>query len=218
MKLSPSSLLNFETCPHQFYRLRIVRDVEPDPPGPALQIGKRDHASFESRLSKAPMGLPPHLLPWEALCAKLEAGCDFMYCEVPLALTENLEPCVYKHPQAWLRGYVDFLGIKGDRAIIIDWKTGKRRPKPLQLQVYALAVLVGNPKIQNVTAMFVWTREGAHDTYTYSRADLPELTTSVLEACAPVDRALREDVWEKRPSGLCHKWCPVVDCEHNGRA
>jgi len=218
VKLSPSSLLNFETCPHQFYRLRVARDVEPDPPGAALQIGKRDHKSFEDRFGEPPVALPAHLAPWEPLCSKLLEGCHDIRTEYPLALTEDLEPCVYKHPQAWLRGYVDFLGFRGDKAVIIDWKTGKRRPKPLQLYVYTLAVFLHAPEVQEVMALFVWTKDQAHDEYTTDREDLHNLTTQVLEACAPIDRALREDTWEKRPSGLCHKWCPVTDCEHNGRA
>jgi len=218
MRLSPSSLLQFETCPHKFFRLRVKRDVEPDPPGAALQIGQQDHQAFEHRFGKGRTGLPAHLLPWEALCVKLEGGLDHILTEHPLALTDDLVPCRYQDPKAWLRGYVDFLGLKGDRAIIIDWKTGKRRPKRMQLDVYTLAVFLEFPEVERVTSMFVWTREGVHDSYTTERETLPELTTRVLEACVPIDRALREDVWEKRPSGLCGKWCPVVDCEHNGRS
>jgi len=217
MKLSPSSLLQFDTCPHQFYRLRVARDVEPDPPGPALRMGTRAHKAFEDRLEER-TSLPADLMGWEPLCVRLLERCTEVHTEQPLALTYNLEPCSYGHPAAWLRGYVDFLGFAGSKALVIDWKTGKRRPKALQLDVYTLAVLLSYPKVQSVTSMFVWTREQSHDSYTWPRSHLAELTSKVLAACAPVDRALQQDKWEKSPSGLCHSYCPVVDCEHNGRS
>ena len=215
MRHSPSSVKLWRTCPRQYHRVRVLRDVKPLPRGIEADRGEYLHKAIEDRLEHEE-GLPPDVAHVEALCVSLESLAagpgGQLLTEKRLALDESLDPCDWK--QAWFRGVADVLVLSRPDAWVVDWKTGKRRVDWFQLDCYALAVLRRWPEVQRVTCRYEWIATGKRDERIYERSDEPELAGWLVGALLMVES---DTEWVAKPSGLCRAWCPVTDCEHNGR-
>ena len=134
--------------------------------------------------------------------------------EQEYTLNKDLQPTGWWDADAWLRFKLDVLIIRGtDKAIVADWKTGKRRPDFDQLEMFALAVFSFWPEVQKVTSMFVWTKENAIDKETYRREHTDAMWTRLLSRINRVEKSLETEVWPAKPSGLC-RYCPCKNfCE-----
>ena len=123
-------------------------------------------------------------------------------------MDQDPQPTGWWDADAWLRFKLDVLIIRGtDKAIVADWKTGKRRPDFDQLEMFALAVFSFWPEVQKVTSMFVWTKENAIDKETYRREHTDAMWTRLLSRINRVEKSLETEVWPAKPSGLC-RFCP----------
>ena len=75
-------------------------------------------------------------------------------------LNKNLHPCL--KPDSFISGKIDYYEKRDDYVLIIDWKTGKKTLKDiqlyktdtLQLDIYALWVLQKFDEIENTHTMF----------------------------------------------------------------
>ena len=47
------------------------------------------------------------------------------YYEMKMALTADLEPCDFYDAEAWWRGIADFIAVTNQKALLVDYKTGK---------------------------------------------------------------------------------------------
>lgn len=210
MKLahSFSVIKTFEQCPKKYYHLRVVKDVQ-DTGGTASHYGERVHKSFEDRLLHG-VALPKELAKFEGTCVQLLRKAEFgeLYVEHKVTLTNTLEITDWFAPDAWLRGIFDVLVIVGDKAIVLDWKTGKRRPDETQLEMFAALVFRVFPQVNKVSAGFVWIMDQATDTYTYERTDVNRLWTKIIGRIRRIYDAVDADVWPAKPSGLCN-YCPA---------
>ena len=213
MRHSPSSVKLWHTCPRQYYRVRVLRDVQPLPRGLAAERGEYLHKLIEERLVND-VSLPPDVAHAEALCTSLESlasGDGSLLVEERLALDESLDPCAWE--RGWFRGVADVLALAPPDAWVVDWKTGKRRVDWFQLDCYALVVLRRWPEIDRVTCRYEWLASGRRDERVYRRADEARLAAGLVECALAVES---DEEWIAKPSGLCREWCPVIDCEHNG--
>ena len=50
----------------------------------------------------------------------------------------------------------------------------------------------------------------------YTRAQSALLWDKWISNYKKMEIAYTKDVWNARPSGLCRRHCPVVECIHNG--
>lgn len=211
---SYSSLKLFENCPHQYYRQRIKKDCK-DFGGDASNYGDRIHKHLEMRL-KQDLTLPQEAAAYEDLCQAVEAlaqGGELL-CEKEIALNDALVPVDWFDKSAWLRSKQDVLILKGSRAIVMDWKTGKRNPDSFQLALSAIAIFNLFPQIKKVKGAFVWLKDKTQDDETYVRDEMPDLMRTLYSKVGPIEEAYEFGDWRKRKSGLCG-FCPVRDCEHN---
>ena len=104
--------------------------------------------------------------------------------------------------------------IKGDKAIVIDWKTGKRRPDFMQLELFALQVFKHYPNIKKVKSTFVWLKENKTDTETYTTKDTSVMWQNILNRIERINQSCKTNNFPARPSGLC-RWCPAQHiCEY----
>jgi len=80
----------------------------------------------------------------------------------------------------------------------------------------ALSVFAHYPQIKNIRAglLFVVTKDLVKDTYTVY--DREQLWRKWLSKYNQMKVAADNDVWNARPSGLCRRHCPVIECVHNG--
>jgi hypothetical protein len=204
---SYSSIKLFENCPLRYYRQRILKDVV-DEGGEASKYGERVHSFLENRLKGSE--LPKEATQYEPLCEMVErvAKGGELHIEKELVLNENLTPTGWWDADAWLRSKLDVLVIKGHTAVVMDWKTGKRRPDFFQMQIFAAQVFKHYPQVQQVKTILVWLKTLEQDTETYNRLNINEAWADIIGHIRRIYASYEHDNWPARPSGLC-RYCPA---------
>ena len=160
--------------------------------------------------------LPQESSKHEQVCTTLQQLTQHatLLAEQKLCLNENLTPTDWWETDAWLRSILDVLIIKDNTAIVIDWKTGKRRPDFMQLQLFALQVFKHYPNVKKVKASFVWLKEGTVDSEVYSYDNTNLLWADLLARIERINQSYIKGNFPARPSGLC-PWCPAKNiCEY----
>ena len=204
-----SSLEMFDSCPKRYYHLRIAKDVKEED-GDASIAGTRDHKSLEERLLSG-ASLPPHLRKHEAECDIIVNSGLVVKPEQELAINRELEPCDWWDQNVLLRVKADVALYGANHAALLDWRTGKRKPKPFQLELGALTQFIHYPKIKSTKAAFLWLRDDATDQETYTRDDDFDRILNKFKAMAEgVKEAKEEDVWQAKPGYHCN-WCGLKD-------
>jgi RecB family exonuclease len=208
---SYSSIKLYENCPLRYYRQRILKDVV-DEGGEASKHGERIHAFLENRL-KTDQLLPQEVAHYEPLCSMVErlAHGGQLEIEKELVLTENLTPTGWWDSDAWLRSKLDVLVINGNDAIVMDWKTGKRKADFFQMQMFAAQVFKHYPEVVRVKTILVWLKTLEQDTETYNRVNINEVWAEIMKRIQRIHSSVEHDNWPAKPSGLC-RYCP---CRHN---
>lgn len=211
---SHTALSDYLNCPRQYHHKRVLKDVE-DPPGEAALWGDTVHKGFETYLTGGE--LPENLEQYRGYLDKLRSrkhdpGKQFV--EVQYAINTRMEPCGWFDKDVWCRGILDFMTIRGSQAVVLDHKTGKRKPNSRQLKLFALLVFIHHPEVDEVLSKFAWLKTGTVDTEIYFRRQVDELWGEFTADLARYAHSFKTDTWNPRPSGLCRGWCPVRDCEH----
>jgi CRISPR/Cas system-associated exonuclease Cas4 (RecB family) len=210
---SYSALKMFSNCPKRYYYQRIARVVQ-DTGSEASLYGERVHKSIENYiLGTEP--LPDYLDPLRpTITALSNMPYARMLPEHEITLTREFRPTGWWDDDAWLRFKLDVMIHHDNYAAVVDWKTGKRRPDFWQLELFAFAVMTADPSIERVATAFVWIRDMACDTQTFSRTEHYDgIKLRLLQDIARIERALESDVWPVKPSGLC-RFCPAQSiCE-----
>lgn len=203
-----SQLEKFETCPKQFYHVRVKKDVV-EPPTDATKWGEQVHKALEHRvLDGTP--LPEGMTQWEGLANKIANLPGTKLCEQQMALDENFQPTDWKN--SWTRGIADVVVLHGDSAVVLDHKTGKRKLTN-QLALYAGYTFAHYSKVNTVTTGFVWLKDKKIDKEQYTKDDVARIWKTFLPKVRKLESAYERDAWPCRPSGLCKGWCPVKQCE-----
>ena len=203
---SYSSIKQYDQCPRKYYHMRIAKDVK-DEQGEQAAYGEWVHKAFEEFVrDKKP--LPTTLAVWGSALEKfllLETE-----CEKEIVLDENLQPLDdWFHPAAWLRGKIDLMvRLSPGSMLVIDYKTGKRKPDFDQLEMFALFVFTYFPEVEVVMGAFLWTqfpKTGLEDQRVYKRGEADKLWAKHMSRINTIHSSYANDNWPCRPSGLC-KW------------
>jgi len=206
---SYSSLKMYDNCPKRYYHQRIAKHVT-DQGGEATLYGERLHKMLEERLRddvELPAEAAAHAPLVDAVLRSAASG-GTLLIEQEMTLNRKLKPTGWWAEDAWMRSKLDVLVLKGKRAIVLDWKTGKRRPDFDQLELFALQVFAHHKDIDEVSSGFVWLKDQAIDRNTYNRSNIGELWSQLLNKVSRVERSLHSDDWPAKPSGLC-RFCPA---------
>ncbi len=208
-----SSLKQFDNCPKRYFHQRIEKSVK-DEGGEAAVYGEVVHKALEERVrDKKP--LPPALKKHEEVCAQFEniPGVE-VFAEQEMVLTKEFTPTGWWDEDAWIRSKLDIVAVKGKTAVVADWKTGKRRPDPFQLDLFALQTFCHYPAVEKVHSTFIWLAEDKTDTFITVRKEVDRLKKNMQYKIKRVEDALETGVWPAKPSGLCN-YCPCKDfCEY----
>ena len=193
-------------CPHQYFHRYIERKI-PFASTPAVEWGNKVHSALEAHIGKGKV-LPEEMRQWEGLARPfLQMSAKV---EIKLAIANGCFNVDFWDNSAWLRGKVDCAIIDGEKAFIADWKTGKRREEPFELEIGALLLAVKIPKLTSIRGCYVWLQEGSMGE-TYDLSDFK----ATYEKCVGIIRQIEQDqTFEKRPGPLC-AWCEVKSCEFN---
>src|SRR5262249_26556098 len=150
------------TCGRKYYHQNIAKSVSDDTT--YRTEGQAIHNILKDRLMHA-KPLPKHIAHWERWIDEILDDCDrtqvILNAEQKLAFTDQFEPCLYfeKEKKVWCRTVVDVLKIRGNRAIVWDWKTGKIKPDTDQLLLCSTAVFVHFPEVQEIDAGLIFLKE-----------------------------------------------------------
>lgn len=209
-----SAIKLYENCPKRYYHQRVTKEVQ-DTGGEASKYGERIHEFLEQRLvNNTP--LPVEAEKYEVICKTIEgmARGGELHAERQLTLTENLTPTSWFAGDAWLRSILDVLILKGDTAVVVDWKTGKRRPDFTQLEMFALQVWKHFPEVVTIKTSFVWLKDMAMDSEEFSREQSDEMWSNLLSRINRIYQSAEHENWPAKPSGLC-RFCPAKDmCDY----
>jgi CRISPR/Cas system-associated exonuclease Cas4 (RecB family) len=198
---SYSKLKAFETCPKQFYHMKVLKQY-PQVETEAMRYGTDVHLACEE-----------HIRDGKPIPKK------YSYVQPML---NALKPCGFKDKDVWFRGIADLIILDKDNKLawVVDYKTGKsaRYADKGQLELMALAVFIHFPEIKEVRGglLFVVCKQLITETYSVHRQKqklIDKYTNKFRQMLIASDK----DVWNANPSGLCHRHCEVLECVHNGR-
>lgn len=208
----------FETCPKQFYHVQVLRQF-PYEETEAQRYGTAFHKAAELFLRDG-TPVPPEFAFARPVLEVLANKPGRKLCEQKLGLNAQLEPCDFFAEDVWFRGVVDLLIIDGDRAWVVDYKTNasSRYAEKGQLELMALAVFRHFPEVKEVRGGLVFVVANAFVKDRYARGKARDLWQKWLSKYATMEAAFASGVWNPKPSGLCRRHCPVVECPHNGAA
>lgn len=214
---SYSSISLFQQCPRKYYRLRIVKDIV-EPPQQHLIYGTEVHKAAEDYVCND-KSLDPRYGFLRPTLDALKALPGMKLCEYEMGITKEFEPCGFRDENVWFRGIADLLIIDGEQAHLVDYKTSKssQYADRKQLELLALLVFKHFPYIKSIKAGLVFVVaedlvKAAYDT------DIQEKAWSKwLPEIQRLEKAMETDVWNAVPNFTCRKFCPVLDCEHNGK-
>lgn len=214
---SYSSITVFKQCPRKYYHLKVAKDVK-EPEAEHLIYGTEVHKAAEDYVRDG-TEIPQKyafIKPQVDILLNIKGT---RLCEYKMGLTADVEACDFFAENVWWRGIADLLIIDEDSAYLIDYKTGKsaKYADTKQLELLSLAVFRHFPKVKSIKAglLFVVSKEFVQAEYTPENQKDGWLgwfgEIQMLEAC------YESDTWNAKPNFSCHKFCPITDCEHNGK-
>lgn len=208
-----SALTRFENCPKQYYHINVTKDFK-DEDSQWAADGKVIHDGFYNRIIKGtPFPIPIRFL--EPIAKPFVDAEGEKHGEMKLTINKKFEPVDWFANDAWLRVVIDLLIVRGSKAILVDWKTGKVKDDFTQMRLCAAVLQQYMPELDFFTLVYVWT---SHKQVTKKTATLSmnrNLWNELLPRVSKIEDAIRETTFPARPSGLC-KWCPVRTCPHQG--
>ena len=204
---SYSALTAYETCPRRFQLTRVTKQVV-EPQTEATIWGNKVHKALEL-FAKGEKPLPPDLQKYERYVKKILSYEGKRVVEERIALDKNFRPTTWMAKDVWVRGIIDIGVVGSEKAYLLDWKTGKRRPDSNQLKLFAALAFAIYPWVDKVTTGFIWLKSAEFDKEVFTRDQLPEIWDEFFPRLDRLAISYRDDKWTPKPSGLCKNWCPV---------
>jgi len=211
---SYSFLDTLNTCPRQAYHKYAVKDL-PYVESDAQKWGNLVHSAMEKRLrDKTP--LPEQCAAFENYAQAVEAMPGIKFYEDKVGIDRNGDLCDFFAKTVYGRGKVDVQIVMEDGlGFILDWKTGKVKEDPRELEINAVLLTARWPAVRRWKGAYVWFKEGrigpAHD------LDPEKASAEIARTMQVVDFLEKEGTpWPVRPNGLCKQWCAVASCPHHG--
>lgn len=211
-----SALNTYETCPKKYWHLKIAKDYKEDFSGPHAEYGKAVHKAFELRVKKN-KPLPMDMRHFEKYVAKFAEAPGKKLVELQLAINEAMEPTGWFDKDVWCRAILDLAITNGNKALVVDYKTGKMKDDFSQLRLASALFLLHAPEIEHVTMAFFWTKDKAITKEVSTRDECLQVFSSFVPRVARLNRSVELTEWPARPNGLCRKYCPIQSCPHHGR-
>lgn len=214
---SYSSISLFQQCPRKYYRLRIAKDIV-EPPQQHLLYGSEVHKAAERYVGYGEP-LPAKYSQFQPQLDAMLALPGEKHCELEMGLTKDFEPCGFRDKRVWFRGIADLLIINGDKARVVDYKTGRssQYADTKQLELLSLLVFKHFPNIVSVKAGLLFLVAESLVQAKFDQQQQAESWTKWIPEVNRLETAMTTGVWSPRPNFTCRKFCAVVDCEHNGR-
>jgi hypothetical protein len=217
---SYSSLSMFITCPKQYSAHKVEKYIERTDTEATI-YGTELHTAAELYIRDgAP--IPAKFGYVKPYLDRLNAIVGAKYCELELGIKivdGEYVHCGFEDEGRYWRGIADLVIVDGDRAFIVDYKSGRssKYADVKQLALLAAAVFLAFPDVKTIKGMllFVVCRDIIKEDYTY--ADRFEIFNKLKEVLTHRGIAYETGVFNAKPNGLCRDYCMAVKCVHNGR-
>ncbi len=209
---SHTFLDTFERCPKQAFHKYVAKDL-PFVETEAMKWGTRVHTALERRVrDKTP--LPEGMEPYEKFAAALDG--HTCHVEQKLGMTIGGRGTGFFSPNVWCRGKVDVAIPKTLTVLILDWKTGKPREDPAELERFAYMIRANNDELLVFKGRYVWLKE---DRLGQEHALDPDRRLAADKRLMEQAETLhaRDEPWPAHENGLCKQYCDVMSCAFNGR-
>lgn len=213
---SYSSLTAYETCPRRFYYTRISKQVS-EPQTEATKHGNEVHQALEKYVG-GKANLPEKYDEYKPIADKLRSSPGKKLLEFKFGLTKTLQPTDFFGKDVWVRGVLDVAVLTPKQAVVLDYKTGKRKIDTDQLKLFAGAAFSLWPYAERVKTGYIWLQSKQIDTEVFQPEHKVEIFQDFAARVHRMEMSEKADSWPAKPSGLCRSWCPVGRdlCEHCG--
>lgn len=206
---SYSALKLYEQCGLRYYRQRILKDVYEQDTVYSTH-GNEVHKAIENKLKNG-TPVPKELSAYGKIIEMVERSAEktgrTIAVEQGLGLDRSFNATDYWGGDIWVRAKLDVVLTGGPEAVIIDWKTGKRKLDFTQLKIAAVALMAANPTIHQVITSFAWMKDKILDKRIYAKADSKALISEIAPRFAAIEEANVLGVWTPKPGYLCN-YCP----------
>ena len=210
----------FENCPFKGYRMYIAKDLPRTKATEAMTWGQDVHKALDARISKD-TPLPATMIQFEPMAAAIKSFPSAMPVEVPphvyteekLGVNKSGQGVGFFDDDVFGRGVIDVLMVRAPIAVIVDWKTGKRREDPAELEIFAMLLQATRPHIATILGTYEWLQEGEVGKM-YDLSDTGTTWKAVNKQMQEITKMQKTLDFPKTPNPLCG-WCPVLDCVHN---
>jgi RecB family exonuclease len=147
---------------------------------------------------------------WGPVVDKIMSRPGEKFFEHQMAVNRDLKPVGWFAEDVWIRSIADVLVVDDKIAYCIDYKTGKVKDNPTQLQLFAAMVMWHFPNVDTVKTSFVWLKYNETTNSIYERRFLGALWNAIKPRFERVQETINLGVFPTKPSGLC-PWCAAKD-------
>ncbi len=213
MKLPPwsySMLRDADICLRQTHHKYVLKDL-PFEQSKAAAWGTRVHSAMEARLKQG-TPLVDGMQSYEVFVPPKSGqlrGLVEWWC----GMREDGTWCDSRAPDVWGRGKVDFALVNHEdhTACVVDWKTGKVREDPDELEIFACFLKAKYPALEKISGWYVWLKEGRMGKI-FDLTDTAGKLESIRARVERLGQAAAMDAWAPKQGPLC-AWCGVKTCE-----
>lgn len=213
MVWSHSALKDYENCARKYHEVRVLKKYKQEDTEQTL-YGKELHAAAELYVKEG-QEFPKKFEFMKPIVDALLKKPGAKHAELQLAVDEQLMPCDWKSPRAWVRGIIDLLILDEKKAWVVDYKTGSNKyPDVDQLTLMSLLIFAHYPHIAEVQSALVFVVKEGFVKSSMQRVDAEKHWWKYRERVGKIEASHTHSVWNPKPSGLC-PWCPVTSCEQH---
>jgi hypothetical protein len=213
---SYSALQSYETCPRRHLITKLKKLVK-EPQTAQLAWGNQVHKALELAVLGTE-GLGAKFKVYQPIVDRIMASPGQVLAERDFALTSSFKTTGYWDSDAWVRGKADVTILQPTQGFLLDYKTGKVKNDPDQLDLFAAVLLAEMPLLERVRTGFLFVAANKVISKVVERAAAPIIWQSYVQRVARLERSVANDDFPPKPSGLCREYCPVGRklCEHCG--
>lgn len=219
IRLSHSSADRFFTCPHAYEREKLIKDV-PYMETEATLWGTRVHDACEQFVKGESVDLTTLMMAdlQPVLEYLRDFPADHKCAEYEWCFNTAGVICDKDAPDAMFLGYTDFEAVRGDKAWVVDYKSGKRHSKFEQVELYALSIWMRFPEVNQINAGYLWLKERDPNSFLsfktlYRATDMPRIWKYRVDQYNRIKAAHDTGVFQANPGKGRSKypcgWCAV---------
>lgn len=206
----------FEVCHKKYYHLKVLKRGDKgyfkDADSDAARDGKYVHEVMHNRVLEG-IPLPPQIRHFDKIATRFADTEGEKFGEMKLALNRAFEPRDFFAKDVWVRAILDLLIVRGDTAILVDWKTGKKKERWDQLRLAAAILSRYMPEIEHFKLVFVWLKDQDLSSSSVEKSEMKAVWLEFLPRITAMLEARKTTTFPATQSPLC-AWCPVNTCPH----